>query len=963
MSGITSTGLFSGIDTASLIEQLIAVESRPRVLMQSRIASLQTQQAAYLDINTRLSSLRTAASSFRVNNVFGARAATSSDEETLTATAGLAAQEGNYQFIVDRLVSTRQLLSRGFASADSGAFGATDFRFEGVEARLDRDTELAELNGGDGVRRGKIEITDRDGNSAEVDLSRAGTVNEVLEAINDAAGVSVRASVVDGAIRLTDESGGSGTLSVQGVNGSFTAQDLGLNVAASGDTLTGTNIWSVTRNTSLAQLNDGRGVGFTDRAGEAAADVVLDIDGVTVNVRLGEFSFDDDDDDETPNVEVPRATTLGDVIDRINQEIADEAAVNGAFDGQVEARLAADGASIEIVDLSGTRTITATNGVRSTAARDLGLTGDGTGGTLSGARLIAGLNSTLLSSLGGREALELSGTLDFTTADGALTSVDLSGLNSVSDLVERVRTATGGSVIASLDEAGTGLTFADQTTGGTTFSVASGGGGDAVNQLNLALDADSGEIRSGNLQKAYFGEGVLLSSLNNGAGVGTGEIRVTDSTGQTTTVNIGDDAVTVGDVINQLNLALNDDPGAPTLRIEINENGDGLQITDERGGTQLLTIEDVSGNVAGALGIEGEASGDGAENFIDGSRETVVTFDPTDTLEDAVRKINEAGAPATATILNDGSSGNAFRISLTARESGRDGRFVFDSGGFDLGLRTLDEGEDARVFFGSTDPATGVLLTSSSNTLDNTIRGVTIDLKRASQTPVEVTVSASTAEAEAAMDELIGAFNSTIDRIDFQTRFVAETEERGALIGDSTAITLRSRLFAAIQGPAEGVSGRYQRLTDIGVSFGDGGRLEFDRDEFREALATDPEAVEALLTTREVTSVGSDEAADLPDGVTVSGGTDNTESFGAQGLPSILEELVASYTDSFDGLLTLRNNAIDTQIESQESRIEAFNVRLEQRRAVLERNFLNMERAIGSLQTQQSALGSIAGLG
>ncbi|MEO0483732.1 MAG: flagellar filament capping protein FliD [Planctomycetota bacterium] len=959
MSGITSTGLVSGIDTASLIEQLLAVESRPRILMQSRIATLQTQQAAYLDINTRLSGLRTASAAFRVNNVFDARGATSSDEDTLTASASSAAQEGKYSFVVDRLVSTRQLLSRGFASADSGSFGASEFRFEGIEARLDRDTELAELNGGSGVRRGTIEITDRDGNSAEVDLSRVGTVNEVLEAINSTEGVNVRASVVDGSIQLTDQTSGSGTLSVQGVDGAFTAEDLGLTAAAAGATLTGSRVWSVTRNTSLSQLNDGRGVGFTDRAGEAASDILLDIDGVSIGVRLGEFSFDDDGDDETPNVEVPRATTLGEVIDRINEEIADEAAANGSFDGQVEARLAADGASIEIVDLSGTRTITATDGVRSTAARDLGLTGDGSGGTLAGDRLIAGLNSTLLSSLGGRDALELTGTLDFTTADGVTTNVDLSGLNSVSDLIERVRTETGGSVIASLDETGTGLAFADQTTGGTTFSVASGGGGDAVNQLSLSLDAGSGEIRSGNLQKAYFGEGVLLDSLNNGAGIGTGEIRITDSNGLGLTININDDVQTVGDIINQLNLALNDDPGAPTLRVEINENGDGIQVTDERGGTQNLTIEDVTGNVAEALGIEGEASGDGADNFIDGSLETVVTFEATDTLEDAVRKLNEAGAPATATILNDGSAGNAFRLSLTSRDAGRDGRFVFDTGGFDLGLQTLDEGEDARVFFGSSEPAQGVLLTSSSNTLDGAIRGVTIDLKQASDTPVEVTVSKSTAEVEAAMEELVSSFNAAIERIDFQTRFVAETEERGALIGDSTSITLRAKLFAAVQGPSNNVDGRYQRLTEIGVKFAGGGRLEFDRDAFREALATDPEAVEALLTEREVTSVGSASDADLPDGVTVSGGSDTTENFGAQGVPSLLEELVKSYTDSFDGLLTLRGNSLDTQIESQESRIEAFDLRLERRRTVLERQFLAMEQSIAQLQNQQAALGSL----
>ncbi|MEO0631415.1 MAG: flagellar cap protein FliD N-terminal domain-containing protein, partial [Planctomycetota bacterium] len=82
MSGITSgIGLVSGIDTASLIQQLLAVESRPQQLAQVRLAQLQSQQAAFLDINTRLGGLQSAARSFRTENTFSSASATSSDED------------------------------------------------------------------------------------------------------------------------------------------------------------------------------------------------------------------------------------------------------------------------------------------------------------------------------------------------------------------------------------------------------------------------------------------------------------------------------------------------------------------------------------------------------------------------------------------------------------------------------------------------------------------------------------------------------------------------------------------------------------------------------------------------------------------------------------------------------------------------------------------------------------------
>ena len=85
MSGITSgVGLFSGINTQQIIEQLLAVEARPRQLAQARVAQLQQQQAGYLDINSRLLTLRTAASKFRTALTFDQMGATSSNQEILT---------------------------------------------------------------------------------------------------------------------------------------------------------------------------------------------------------------------------------------------------------------------------------------------------------------------------------------------------------------------------------------------------------------------------------------------------------------------------------------------------------------------------------------------------------------------------------------------------------------------------------------------------------------------------------------------------------------------------------------------------------------------------------------------------------------------------------------------------------------------------------------------------------------
>jgi flagellar hook-associated protein 2 len=161
MAGITTgTGIFSGIDSATLINQLMALEARPKQLVQARVQTLQFQQTAYLDLNSKLSSLKSAAAAFRTSKTFQSKTATSSSDTTLTASAGAGAAAGTYQLIVDRLVSSQQLLSSGFANRDSAAVGATSMTFESTKARLDRDVALTDLNGGQGVARVKIVITD-----------------------------------------------------------------------------------------------------------------------------------------------------------------------------------------------------------------------------------------------------------------------------------------------------------------------------------------------------------------------------------------------------------------------------------------------------------------------------------------------------------------------------------------------------------------------------------------------------------------------------------------------------------------------------------------------------------------------------------------------------------------------------------------------------------------------------------
>ncbi|MGP1347012.1 MAG: flagellar filament capping protein FliD [Phycisphaerales bacterium] len=949
--GITSTiGLFSGIDTGSLIGQLLAIDSRPKIFAQNRIAQLQQRQASYLSINSSLLSLNTAAGAFRLNKVFSAANATSSAPDVISATASNGATPGSYTFTVAELVSTQQLMSRGFTDTDTTGLGLTTLSFENAKAGLTSKTNLADLNGGEGVRRGKIVLSDNSGASTTIDLSKAVTIDDVLDAINSQTQVAVTAEADGDAIRLV-HSGGQ-TFTVANAFGSNAATDLGIAGTSSlqlgQQTIQGADLQRISGQTALSILNDGNGVAIRQDVNVTDFTITAS-DGSVLNIDLGTQTQTVDDEVVTINKD---AATIQDVIDRINDAAA---AANAGAGIDITAEIAPDGLSLRIIDNTGgpDPTVITDNGTR-TAASDLGISGSFAGGVVDGRRLVAGLNSTLASNLNGGAGITGSN-LSITDRTGSATGIvltDAQRSGSVTDLISTINDqlfASGTLVRAKLNDTGTGLSLEDYS-GGTGNLVVSG---DAAESLRIdTAGTASSTFDGGNLQKKWISRGTLLSTLNNGEGLGTGTFRITDSAGETTTVNVGSSMRTVDDLLQFIN-------SRPGVEIEarVNENGDGIEIVDNAGGGGNLVIDDESGAVAKRLRIEGEFEADGANPpAANGSYQFDFDFESTDTLKDVVDAINLAGAPMIANIVNTGSSSTPFRISFTARQTGAGGGVLIDSAGFDLGLEELSEARDAVVFFGNADPAKAILLTSKNNSLEGVINGVSLQLNQTSTSPTTVTVSPSLEQAETAAQEFVKSFNAVISAIDKADFFNADTEQRGPLLGDQTVRNIRSKLINTIQGRPSGVDSQYQFLFQIGFNLGSGNKLEFDAEEFRAAYENDPQGVEQLIAAYEL---APKEPIELSPGVT----TPNLEptQYNRQGVAEIIRSIVDQLTNSVDGTLTNRRNSIDTQIDTQEQRIERIDQQLATKRARYEAQFLAMEQALAQISTQQQALLSLQG--
>ncbi len=116
-------GLISGLDTQSIIDQLIAIQT-------TRITRVTEKQAEETNIITLFQQLqgiylgvRTAANNLKDRTLYEKKGATSSDTDILTVSATPEAVVGSHQFTVKQLAKNNQFVSNRFTDTDATTLG------------------------------------------------------------------------------------------------------------------------------------------------------------------------------------------------------------------------------------------------------------------------------------------------------------------------------------------------------------------------------------------------------------------------------------------------------------------------------------------------------------------------------------------------------------------------------------------------------------------------------------------------------------------------------------------------------------------------------------------------------------------------------------------------------------------------------------------------------------------------
>ena len=308
------------------------------------------------------------------------------------------------------------------------------------------------------------------------------------------------------------------------------------------------------------------------------------------------------------------------------------------------------------------------------------------------------------------------------------------------------------------------------------------------------------------------------------------------------------------------------DPGSYSIEVTALAKAQSLATN---AATAFATVDDTIGS--GTLTVQFGTTTTGPYAFTadpTSSPQTIVvsTANNNTTLAGLRDYINANGYGMQASIVNDG---NGYRLLLTSENSGAANSMEITSSGDGDGNDNDNAGLSQLAFnasaqssltqtVGAQDAAlsiNGLDISSETNTINNAITGLSIDLLKANVGNfVSVNVKENRNEVTASVINFVTAYNELRQNIDALTNYDPETGTGSALSGDFTVRSIGSQIRNIIFGSLSSVNSNIRSLVDVGITTNSSGTLALDSSKLADALLDYPEEVEALFSLTGSTS-------------------------------------------------------------------------------------------------------------
>lgn len=365
---------------------------------------------------------------------------------------------------------------------------------------------------------------------------------------------------------------------------------------------------------------------------------------------------------------------------------------------------------------------------------------------------------------------------------------------------------------------------------------------------------------------------------------------------------------------------------------------------------QLATSSKITGSVVSkadgttkistkdALGYSGKLTiTNGATDGSDKALTVEIDVKATDSLKDIANAINNAKDPSDST----GTKGAGLKATIVNNQ------LVISSE--EMGDRTLTIGGNLKDSLGFKDSQTtkgqsakftldGIEMERNSNTPTDVVDGVTLNFKKADASKtITLGLTNDTDKELSAVKDFVNQYNSVMsflsEKMDVGDPSKSDNTT-GALAGDSTLISLQSKLQSTVLGgkSVNGVS-----ASTLGLSVDRSGTLSLDETKFKAQLAKNPNAVKDFFFVDTSSKYATEKT-----------GTGYTADFKA-----VLDRYTSTKSGS-EGVISLRKSSYQSEIKDYNKQIERITEQIATKRARYVTMFTNLDTAIGNLQSQFS---------
>ena len=324
-------------------------------------------------------------------------------------------------------------------------------------------------------------------------------------------------------------------------------------------------------------------------------------------------------------------------------------------------------------------------------------------------------------------------------------------------------------------------------------------------------------------------------------------------------------------------------------------------------------VVDPSADITNASGL----------TFTFGDNTTLTVTPATYKPQDVVDAINAANGNVRAALVT---AGTETRLQLTATKTGASGAFTV--GGLNAGITVNPaiQGADAKLTVGSGVGAYSMY--SANNVFTNVISGVTVTATKAG---VDATIKVSSDKDGLAnkMQAMVDAANAVSSEIDRYSSYDAASQKSGILFGNAQIRQIRYRIPNAVATPDPAVTmpAGFESFKAVGVQIDKDGKLTFDRTAFLAKYESNPADVKTAVST---------------------------------GLATQLKNTLKTDNTAVTSVIASRDN----YVRSLNKQVDSWDDRLATREAALQRQFANLEKALGSMKNQSSWLaGQLSSLG